>query len=203
MVDFDLYPDETPTTIGDVNGLDLYTSATTGSEIDLRDEFHKFLYGGGREIAKGQRGILRKMNRDTDGKLVSCPCVSELTGESDRDSPCPYCFGEGFLWVEQWVVYYKEVVGRRERKAKNWSMEIPGNINVQMAYFYLEYGVIPSLYDKIIEVDRDEDGVVLNPIDRIKKFSIGVVEPLRSDNGRVEYFRVAAVEDVKLATWEK
>jgi len=198
-----LYPAETATSINRGGSLDLWATNASGNEIDLRDEFHKFLYGSGSETAKGQRGILRRMNVDDDGELVVCPCVSDTTLEPDLDNPCPYCHSERYIWTEEWIVYYCTTIGRGDKKANAVDVFPAGIYADEIKYFYLEHGVEPSKVDKIIEVDRDVDGNIEVPIVRVAKYSIGTIEPMRSDNGRVEFYRIAAVKDQRLAKWDQ
>jgi len=44
--------------------------------------------------------------------------------------------------------------------------------------------------DKIVEVALDPDGKVSEPHRRIEKFRIGLAIDLRSDNGKLEYWKL-------------
>ena len=81
--------------------IDYYSGTTTGSEANMRQEMINTLIGSDPEIAKGQTGLIRVMRRDTDGKLIPCECVDNITGEPDKDRFCSLCFSEGYRWDEE------------------------------------------------------------------------------------------------------
>lgn len=176
--------------------------ASSGGEIDLRVELARTLYGEGDETAKGQTGLLRRMRTDDDDNLIGCPCVDPKTHEPDVDTPCNICLGLGYLWDEEWVTYYKVLVSSNEGFIRK-NEPTPGGIaNIPYAFFYVEYNVNPARQDKIIEVNRDLDGDVNSPYKRVASYSLATVEPFRSDQGRVEYFRIAATLDSILPRWK-
>ena len=177
-------------------------SAYGRKEIDLRVEFFEFLHGSNLEIPKGRPVILRRMRHDDNGELIACPCVSEKTGEPDRDTVCKYCWGEGFLWNEEWITSYKVLVSSNEglvRKDKNYNA---GNSNIPLAFFYTEYQTEPTRRDRIIEVTLDSDGRVSVPYNREAIFRIATAEAFRSDIGRIEYWRLAVLLDSVRSTWQ-
>jgi hypothetical protein len=131
----------------------LWPASSSGKEIDLREEFYEFLYGSNTEIAKGRPGILRRMRTDDDGDLVICPCVDEKTGEPDKDTICPYCWGEGYLWDEEWITYYKMLVSSHEGLVRKNQPYKPGMSNIPFVFFYLEHDVVhfPILERRFIQ----------------------------------------------------
>ena len=50
--------------------------------------------------------------------------------------------------------------------------------------------------DKIIEIENDDDGNPTRPFVNTEMYDISIAEPLRDQNGRIEYWRCA----VKLET---
>lgn len=173
-----------------IEKFELYPSSG-GTEIDLRDEMRRFFHGDGCEIAKGRKGFLRRMRTDDDGNFIPCPCVDPLTSEPDLDTLCPYCLGEGYMWDEELITYYKVLVGDGRGLAGKISKNISGELNIPFAMWYVEYTVNPTHKDRIVEVKLDLEGNVVLPVDRIGVYRLETVEAFRSDNSRVEYFRLA------------
>jgi len=170
-------------------------------ELDLRSEFHDFLFGSGLETAKGRLFILRRPRHDTEGKLIKCPCVDPITQESDQDTPCRYCWGEGFLWDEQWITMYKMLIYPRVGASRKTEPLVAGISYSPMAYFYCEYQIEPTRKDKIIEIDTNVEGQV-REYKRLAKYRIITPEPFCSDSGRVEYWRLGTVVDIVKSAWE-
>jgi hypothetical protein len=198
----ELYPQRTSLGSSATGSLALWPASSSGKEIDLRDEFNEFLFGSPTEIAKGRPGILRRMRRNDDGDLVVCLCVDEKTGEPDRDTICPYCWGEGYLWDEEWVTYYKMLVSSHEGLVRKDQPHKPGVSNIPFVFFYLEYDVTPSRFDKIVEVSLNTAGGISLPYTREAIYPIATSEAFRSDNGRIEYWRVAVVLDSVKSNWQ-
>lgn len=188
---------------GNIITSDLWLGISASSEIDLREEMYSLLYGSGSEIAKGRKGILRRMRRDHNNNLILCDCVDPVTHEPDKDHFCPKCWGEGYLWDEEWITYYKVLVASSEGLVRKDKFKDAGIANLPDAFFYLEYNVNPSRFDKIIEMKRDLEGELLVPYERESIWDAGTSEDFRSDNGRVEYWRVAAIKRSITSGWEK
>jgi hypothetical protein len=198
-----LYPEPVSSIrLSSSNNSSLWPISNSGGEVDLREEFYELLYGSSSEVAKGRPGLLRRMRTDSDGDLIQCPCVDDITGEPDIDTFCPYCWGEGYIWDEEWITYYKRIVSSQEGLVRKNQPHQPGLSNIPFAFFYLEYNVLPTVYDIVIEVSLDEDGYVNTPISRSAHFKIATPESFRSDNGRIEYWRVAATKDSVLSKWQ-
>lgn len=194
-----------PSTYPLLTNRSMWTSLNAGSEIDLRVEFHDILYGNGVEIPKGIPVILRRMRYDANEELVRCPCVSDITNEPDEDVPCHHCWGEGFIWDEEWLVTYKVVIGgaRGSSLAKQLETHPAGTLKTSICFFYFKYDTNLTNYDKIIEVKLDEEGCIVAPYKRIHKYGISTAESLRSDSGRIEYWRVACVEERVKSNWQE
>lgn len=201
MSGFDLYPDNNTIEFPGQNTASLYPDSSGRSEIDMRKEFRRFLYGYGPEIPKGQKGILRRMRLDDNGDRIKCDCVDSITHEPDKDYFCPYCDGEGYLWDEEWIVYYKILTSSDQglaRKNKPFSF---GVLNVEYTYFFVEHFINPTRYDKIVEVEKELSGLPENPYVRRAKYTIATAQPFRSDSGRVEFWRLACSEQAVKHKW--
>jgi len=199
MADLNLYPSVsvsmTPATSSP------WTTSSNKGEVDLRAEIHEILFGSTKEVAKGRLFILRRPRRDSNGKIIVCPCVSGFSQEPDQDTPCEFCWGEGFIWDEQWVTMYKQIVFPRGGAFRR-SEPLEAGISYSMtAYFYCEFNIEPTRKDKIIEIDTNMDGLI-REYKRLAKFRIISPEPFCSDNGRVEYWRLGTVVDIVKSAWE-
>jgi len=169
------------------------TSGTQQLELDLRNEMNELLYGSAGEIPKGKTGILRKMRKDDDGNLIRCPCRNEITDEPDRDYFCRFCHGHGYFWDEAKIVYYKndDSFRKREDKVQEYESDL----------FYFEYSEDISPSDFVIEIELDNSGQPVQPIQRMKVYDIISADTFRSDNGRVEFWQIRARFQRKWSVW--
>lgn len=165
------------------------------TEPSLRDELISFLDGKFPEVAKKQLALLRKMRRDSDGNLVECACVDEVTHEPDLDTFCPYCSGDKYYWDESYIDIYKVVISSDIGKAQKEITIPPTLMNVPNVIFYLKSSVDITEQDKIVELILDAEGKFNKPYKRKKIYRIGTLEDLRSDNGRLEYWKVACYSE--------
>lgn len=164
------------------------------TEPDMRQELINFLDGKWPEIAKGQTAVLRKMRRE-DGQLIECACVDDVTHEPDRDSFCPFCHGEGFFWDEVFVSVYRVILGSEVGQAVREQVIAPGLMNVPLVVFYLRSSVLITPEDKIVELVRDEEGQPVRPYKRSALYRISSLVDLRSDNGRLEYWKAGCYKE--------
>ena len=171
----------------------LYPTTSSGKELDLRTEMNRTLYGSTDEVAKGRKGLLRRLRRDSDGNPIRCACRDNVTDEPDKDYYCRYCLGVGFYWDEIGIVYYRNDDSFRKREGKN--QEFEGDD------FFFEYNVVIAVDDYIVTVNLDNDGNVLVPVTRSKIFKILSSDPFRSDSGRIEFIKVRAKEERKWSIW--
>lgn len=170
-----------------------YRSGGSSIEIDLREEMEQLLYGSAGEIAKGKKGLLRKMRRDSEGELIRCPCRNKVTDEPDRDSFCRYCHGHGYFWDEYEIVYYKNDDSFRTIEGK--VQEYKGDM------FFFQYFEDLSPSDFIIELALDNDGAPEQPVQRLKVYDIISADQFRADYGRVEFWQVRAKFQRKWSVW--
>ena len=162
------------------------------TEPDMRQEMINTLDGAFPEIAKGQTAILRQMS------TTQCPCVDFLTKEPDKDTYCPVCMGEGYLWDEIFITVYKVVLKSDVGNALKERLWAPGLINKPLVVFYVCFSVDVSKEDKVIELILDIEGAPVRPYKRRAIYRIGTVFDIRSDNGRLEYWKIDTYEeDVK------
>ena len=171
----------------------LYPTNSSGIEIDLRTEINRILYGATDETAKGVKGLLRRMRKDSNGDLIRCPCRDDITDEPDKDYYCRYCLSMGYYWDEVTIVYYRNDDSFRKREGKNEEFEGDD--------LFLEHDVVITPEDYIVTVLLDDNGDPSIPVTRDKMFKILSADPFRSDNGRIEFWRVRAVEERKWSVW--
>jgi len=171
--------------------------------ISLRDELDSLLNGLNGEIAKGQTIILRRMRRNDDGSLVTCPvCVDSVTLEPDRDYPtCPYCLGTGRLWDEETFIGYRVMTTAPTSSSAKSSLvkaEI-GEVYLPSVRFFIPYDVDLIRSDRLVEIKHDLEGDVVIPIVRKAVYEVELLRDLRADNGRVEFW-VAHCQELGPAT---
>ncbi len=165
------------------------------TEPDLRKELNNMLDGIFPEIAKKQPCVLRKFRRDDRDKRIKCDCVDINTKEPDKDTFCPFCQGEGYYWDEINMDTYK-VQQSTSGLAEN--AQAPGLMNNPLMVFYTRSSVAMTKEDKLVELVLDEDGDPVEPIRRKQLYRIGSLVDYRSDNGRLEYWKMACyAEDRK------
>lgn len=159
----------------------------------MRREFNAIMDGLFPEIPKAQNVVLRKMRRVGNqqfGDLVKCLCVDDLTKEPDLDTFCPICHGEGFLWDETFIDSYKVVLRSDVGKSTKETLISPGNMNIPIVSFYARSNLIITLSDKIVELYVNEEGEPIRPYRREALYRIGTPVDLRSDYGRLEYWKI-------------
>jgi hypothetical protein len=179
---------------------DLYTLGRIPSlypgrtEPDMRLELNNMFDGVFPEVAKSQPTILRKMRR-TNGVLNKCTCITPNTQEPDRDNFCPFCHGEGSLWDEMWIDTYCVDTGSGASGALSDKMITPGIMNEPVVIFYLRSRVDITTDDRIVQVILDTEGLPVRPYRRKKLYRIGNLVDFRSDNGKLEYWKVETYSD--------
>ena len=169
-------------------------------EIDLRAEFDKLIYGpnGDGYDRHSYPIIIRRLRRDTDGYPTYCECATD-SDYKQGNKHCQYCFGEGYLWDEEWALTYSMFVGPDGGQANRFIRMPPGNINVDYRLFFLRYDTDIKHGDKIVEVVVDADGEVTTGSDgsyiRESIYKPQTINKQRSDNGRIEFFAIYCREE--------
>lgn len=168
-------------------------------ELNLRQELNQFLFGSNMEIPKGQLYVLRSMRLQPgivypvkEADLFSCDCKTKFENEPEIDYRCNICDGEGYLFDDRFVTGYK--TSRFEyqdiEKYKAW-----GKQTTSLSFFYIESDELISRFDKILEPVIDKEGRIASPVRILKKANIHMAESLRSDNGRIEYWRCSTFSE--------
>ena len=170
-----------------------FLKTNRSSEIDLRSNFDKLLFGPG--VKHSHLVFIRKARIDNDENKVPCNCVDKLTKEAAPERNCSYCLGEGFLWDEIAHKTYSTLVGVEGGKASRTRRITAGELRTDYKLFYFKYDTKVSYKDKIVEVRLDEEGKVSIPYRRESIYSIETIQEYRSDNGRIEYIAVYCREE--------
>ena len=165
------------------------------TEPDMRQEMINLLDGKWPEISKKYPALLRKMRKDENNDFIPCPCVDPTTKEPDKDTFCNICFGEGKLWSEIWIDTYSVELGSDVGKAVREELISPGLMNVPLKTFYLRSSVDITEGDKIVEILLSKDGQPVKPYQRYKIFRISALIDLKSDNGKLEFWKVNCYEE--------
>jgi hypothetical protein len=170
---------------------DFYSQNSFRTEVNLRQEMENFLDGAFPEISKKQKALLRKMRRDDNGDLIPCACVDATTGEPDKDTWCSYCASEGFYWDEQWLDVYKIVIRSDVGNAGREVLLAPTTQNIPVVLFFARYSAEITTNDMIVELKLNTNGTVYKPYTRSAIYRIGTLYDMRSDNGRLEFWKIA------------
>jgi len=165
------------------------------TEPDMRQELNNTLDGKWPEIAKKQPALLRKMRRDSYDNLIPCACVDELTHEPDRDTFCPICHGDGWIWDEVDVDIYRVILGSDVGQAIREEVIGPGLMNIPLMIFYMRSTVDITQDDKVVELVLTTEGIPVRPWQRKALYRISSAIDLRSDNGRLEYWKLDCYEE--------
>ncbi len=176
-------------------------SSSTGTEPNMRQEFLNTMTGRFPEVAKRQTHVLRKMRTDASSNLVKCACVDVLTKEPDKDTFCPICFGERYVWDEILMEGYKMVIRSSVGLATKESLIGPGLTNLAYVTFFFDYQLSLNLFpkgvspDKIVEVTTNAAGKSIRPYQRDTIYRIGTAIDFRADDGRLEYWKLDCYEE--------
>jgi len=165
-------------------------AASFGTEPNMRQEAINTLEGSFPEIAKGQPGLVRRMRRDANSELIECACVDSFTKEPDKDRFCPICMGEAYLWDEADIVFYRVPEDSDVDNILKDKLIETGLINHPLVVFYTRYDSDIEKHDKIVELVLEADGTAAVPRKRKNIFKIGLLWDYRSDNGKLEYYKL-------------
>lgn len=171
---------------------------TSRTEIDLRTEFSNTIYGTVKEIPKGQKGLLRRFRKDSDGKKIKCPCVNRVTGEPFKESLCSYCRSEKYLWDETSIDFYFSQVPTDSQLSSQDILRQPGVMNTPIYVFYIPSTFDLTSDDKIVRLVLDNEGVPVVPNKRLEIFKITALRDMRLDFGRLEFWKANGyIDNVK------
>lgn len=176
---------------------DFYGNGSGITEIDLRTEMDNTIFGSNfpPEIGKGQPGLLRKFRRDSNGDKILCSCVDKVTGEPSRESKCPTCHGEKYIWDEQELQFYVSTVETESQLADRENLRMDAVHNTPFFVFH-----IPSSYDltdgdKIVRLVLDREGNPAQPRRRRDAYRLSALRDMRLDNGRLEFWKAEGYKD--------
>lgn len=164
-------------------------------EVDLREEFDAILFGTDGGTPHNYLVLLRKMRRDSNGDLIKCSCVDELTNEPSTETECSYCLGEGYIWDEHFLRTFSEMVPSTTGLSRSVKTLPFGLVNEQYKVFYLRYSTDIDYKDKIIEMNLDKEGQLFRPYKRKRIYRPETIDFKRGDNGRIEYIAVYCSEN--------
>lgn len=168
--------------------------STYGTEPNMRGEMNSFLDGDYPEITKKTIAVLRKMRDPKE----ECPCVDAVTHEPDKDNVwCPFCQGEGRYWDETFIDVYKVILQGETSQALNEEMLKGGLLNKPLVVFYTRSSVDVAREDKIIELILDDEGAPVRPYTRKEIYRIGIPVDLRSDHGKLEYWKLTCFAEYR------
>lgn len=168
---------------------------TSRTEPDMRKELEATFDGVFPEIAKAQKIALRIFRKDDQGKRIPCQCTDPVTHEPDKDTFCPYCFGEGFYWDEILTDTYKVVIRSSVGLSTKDELLSPGTMNIPIVSFYFRYNIPinhdgDTTPDKVIELATDSEGKLVRPYRRERVYRVGTAIDFRSDHGKLEYWKL-------------
>ncbi len=173
-----------------------YFGSGARTEPDLRQEMINTLDGFLPEIAKSQTGIIRRVRRNADNIPVKCSCRDSITTEPDRDIYCPLCMGIGYLFDEEYIDFYKVLFDKTFSSLRRHHMIEPGLIDASSVVFYFKYDAAINKEDRILEIQLDVDGNISSPVTCLGVYKIDKSWEYRSDNGRIEFWKVIAHEEL-------
>lgn len=131
----------------------------------------------------------------SEGYLQFCPCIDSNTGEPDVDSFCPICHGEGYIWEESFIDSRKVVLQSDVGKSTRETLIQSGLTNIPLVIFYTKSSVLITKSDKIVELWTDNAGSPKRPYRRKSLYRIGTSVDFRSDNGKLEYWKLDCYEE--------
>ena len=163
-------------------------------EVNLRKEFDEIVYGINGCKPHNTLILIRNMRLHDDNR-IKCECYNTLTNESNHESQCDYCLGEGYIWDERFTRCYSSLIGADGGKANRTRRIMPGAVITDYKVFYLRYDEKISYYDKIIELILDIEGNLQVPYKRKRIYKPETIQENRADNGRIEFITIYAREE--------
>lgn len=180
------------------SNISYFPSGTAQTEPNIREEFINTIEGSFPEVAKGHYIILRKADRDSNGNTIPCQCVDLITKEGDKDRFCPICCNGGILFTEEYIKAYGVLAGIPQSNAVSANAMPFGTSDLQYRIFYTMYDTVYTIDDRLIEIELDNSGAVVEPVNRLQIYKIIRPYGYRLDNGKLEYWKIFTYqEDVK------
>jgi hypothetical protein len=145
--------------------------------VDLRREFKNLIEN------YGSYYLIVKANRQRE-----CKCVDQLYKTPKKE--CPICLGTGFINAVEKIKGRDTMSSMPVSLPRIGEMAEPGVISIPARDFYLEYTARPEAQDLLIICEWNGLRPIFDEYTEIHR--IGYVQPLRGDNGRIEYFLASA-----------
>lgn len=166
---------------------------TDVGDISIRHEISDTLRGNQFQFPRGRWGILRRLRKDENEQMIDCSqCKKRGSHAPSTNTLCDVCFGEGYMWDEEWVIFYKWSGALKDGNRHGYKdYNESGYVENKTGVAYLEYNIHPQMGDKLIEVYADQDGKIIEPYVRKNIWDVRFLEELILDNGRSEYWRLS------------
>lgn len=143
--------------------------------INLRDEFHEIMQNYGHYI------LIQRT-----GRSIRCSCWSEKYQEAEPE--CSLCGGTGWLSRIERHLTRKESASQIISKPNLRQQNPTGKTWIDTHHFYFYHNVHPQVGDYIYEVGWSGH----KPTHLSRMYMINDIDPLRGDNGRIEYWTASA-----------
>lgn len=151
----------------------------------MRDEFNRLLLGGDLGSPTGIPFLVETPRLHPGSNIpMACDCVDSFTREPDKDFPCPKCNGLGYFHDEVILYGWKMRALRSIERDERTKIGVVGQ---HSHTFYLKYNEKIGRIDRIYELRMDQEGKVINPIERIAAYKNMSVDYIRLDNSRIEF----------------
>jgi len=151
--------------------------------IDLRDELYSMIHDYGQYALLVRSDIYQ-----------TCRCVSSI--DNSPNDKCPICLGTGVLNKVERVLLRREGVSASAIISKYLQYEDIGDVSQIFTKFYFDFRARPKQGDVIILCDwSSTDPNIPIITDYTLLYVINYAEPLRADDGRIEFFFTLAKSD--------
>lgn len=166
-----------------------YPPTITNQELDLRKELSNIIHGDSNHpemIPHGVWVILRKLNRDSNGKPILGWEVDPVTKEPDMVLKSENVTKTGHTYSDHVTKGYIFEFRLSTLSEKHTS---PGVVNDKLRAVYLDYNAKPQLHDILIVPETYEDGNIISPIKIQDEYIITQVINQKLDGSRTEFYR--------------
>lgn len=160
----------------------------TLTEPNVREEVNSMLNGSATEPARGHWTLILR-------PILNRPCCfNEASGKWDEaNSQCKSCEGIGYVLDHVYAKAYKSYMSGTEKAAAT-QIYHPHSLS-----YFVPHNTFSSIkqaeLSKLIEVDLDENGSIIEPIVRNVTYNIETPVPYR-ENGKIQYWRVNVTREL-------
>lgn len=124
-------------------------------------------------------------------KRYPCTCITQISASSnDR---CPLCLGTGYWHSAEKIRGRTKATSSADTLPKSVNYTQIGDVGVSLRHFYTNYLVRPKGKDLIVVCEWNGKIPVFDEYTEI--YEVNYAEPMRGDNGRIEYFKAVAKSD--------